>query len=106
MVKIIPIHTVDDDHDLPLEHRLHILNLFARELFEFRVGVEDLAAFWRSDAIVDVQPPGEFGVEFRRRSSVVVVGPRRRSPLALRCLWLLAAFSRYLFFSGGRCRCC
>ena len=104
-VQIQPIHTAEDDHALPLEHLLHVFDLFAGELFEFRVGVEDLAAFWRSDAIVDVQPAGEFGVEFRRRSGVVVVGPGRRSPLALRCprrLGWLAACSRYRVFSGGR----
>lgn len=45
----------------PFEHRLHVLNLLARELLELGVGVEDAGRSRSSVALVDVQPAGQFG---------------------------------------------
>lgn len=73
----------------PLEHLLHVFDLFARELFKLGVGVENLHLLGFRRAVVDVQSAVEFLRQFRAGVAVhgSSAGSHRRWLLLVRsCL--------------------
>lgn len=70
----------------PLEHFLHVFDLFARELFKLGVGIENLHLLGFRRAVMDVQSAVEFLRQFRAGVAVhgSSAGSLRRWLLCLR----------------------